>query len=144
MTVGWNNTEGWDKTPIMYELAKQFNFDAAHTLDRGDLGETSLRVHGHSYRAEVVLRGEVEPASGMIVDLGILDRELAAIRDRLDHHFLDKVPGLAIPTIENLCKFIWDALADGLPGLYSVRVLRDSSRDSATYYGAAIPSASLG
>ena len=56
----------------MYELSKQFRFDAAHTLDRVVQTESSRRIHGHSYRGEVTLRGRPDPVSGMIVDVGIL------------------------------------------------------------------------
>jgi len=49
----------------MYELSKEFRFDAAHTLDRAVDTESSRRIHGHSYRAEVVIRGRPDPKSGM-------------------------------------------------------------------------------
>jgi 6-pyruvoyl-tetrahydropterin synthase len=41
----------------MFELSKQFWFDAAHTLNRSIDAESSRRIHGHSYRAEVTVRG---------------------------------------------------------------------------------------
>ena len=55
----------------MYELSKQFRFEAAHTLQRVIDAEPSRRIHGHSYRAEVFLRGEPDPQSGMMMDLGL-------------------------------------------------------------------------
>jgi 6-pyruvoyltetrahydropterin/6-carboxytetrahydropterin synthase len=55
----------------MFELSKQFRFDAAHTLERSIDTESSRRIHGHSYRAEVTVRGRADPATGMIVDLGL-------------------------------------------------------------------------
>jgi hypothetical protein len=58
----------------MYELSKQFRFEAAHTLQREVDAEPSRRIHGHSYRAEVVLRGVPDPQSGMMLDLGKLAR----------------------------------------------------------------------
>ena len=51
----------------MFELSKEFRFEAAHTLQRANGTEGSRRVHGHSYRAEVAVRGLPDPASGMIV-----------------------------------------------------------------------------
>ncbi|MFX8949750.1 6-carboxytetrahydropterin synthase, partial [Acinetobacter baumannii] len=45
----------------MFELSKEFRFDAAHTLERVIDTESSRRIHGHSYRAEVVLRGHPDP-----------------------------------------------------------------------------------
>ena len=55
----------------MFELSKQFRFDAAHTLDRVIDADPSRRIHGHSYRAEVAVRGPADPATGMVVDLGL-------------------------------------------------------------------------
>ena len=119
----------------MFELAKQFRFDAAHTLDRAVAAEPSRRVHGHSYRAEVTLRGEPDPASGMLVDLGLLERRLAAAREALDHRLLDEVPGLGPATLENLAAWIWRAVAPTCPGLARVSVFRDSAGDACSYFG---------
>lgn len=120
----------------MFELAKQFRFEAAHTLPgRVVDAEPSRRIHGHSYRAEVVVRGEPDPATGMIVDLGMFERALGAARDGLDHRFLDEVAGLGRPTMENLAAWIWRTLLPMCPGLARVAVHRDSNGESCTYYG---------
>ena len=50
----------------MYELSKQFRFEAAHTLHRVIDAEPSRRIHGHSYRAEVFLRGFSVPAGSLL------------------------------------------------------------------------------
>jgi 6-pyruvoyltetrahydropterin/6-carboxytetrahydropterin synthase len=86
----------------MFELSKQFRFEAAHTLRRAIQAESSLRIHGHSYRAEVSVRGDADPVSGMVVDLGLFERALQDARDGLDHRFLDEVPDLGPATMENL------------------------------------------
>lgn len=117
----------------MIELTKSFTFEAAHTLERVVEREASLRVHGHSYRAEVTLSGEPDPASGMLIDLGLLEAELAAIRARLDHRFLDEVEGLRPATLERLARFIFEALAPRLPGLSAVAVCRDSLGERCLY-----------
>ena len=70
----------------------------------------SRRVHGHTYHAEVFLTGPRDPATGMVLDLGLLRQGLAVVREQLDHHMLDEVPGLGTPTLENLCLFIAQAL----------------------------------
>ena len=122
----------------MFELSQSFHFDAAHSLRRNaaDVGADeaigSRRMHGHSYRAEVTLRGNADPATGMLLDLGVLRAAIALLRERLDHHNLDEVDGLGTPTLENLCLFIHRALAH-LPGLSAVSVSRDSSGDRCVY-----------
>lgn len=112
-----------------YELSQRFYFEGAHTLERVIETESSRRIHGHTYIAEVAVAGRPDPGSGMIVDLGLFKRQLAAIHDQLDHRFLDEVPGLKPATLENLCAFIYRALQpSGLP-VCRVSVWRDASGD---------------
>ncbi len=115
------------------ELSQSFYFEAAHTLRRYVEGEveSSKRIHGHTYHAEVTLRGEPDPATGMVMDLGFVRRELAALRERLDHRFLDDVPGIGPATLENLCAFIARELRPALPLLVRVAVYRPASGDRA-------------
>lgn len=119
----------------MWELTKAFGFESAHTLHRAVQAEGSRRIHGHSYRALVTVRGEPHPETGMIVDAGVLESALGAARDGLDHSLLDEVPGLGAPTLENLCSWIWRELENGLPLLHRVEVRRDSQGDSCSYWG---------
>lgn len=119
----------------MFELTKEFRFDSAHTLRRVVETESSMRIHGHSYRAEVTIRGRPDPQSGMIVDTTIFDGLLADARDALDHRLLDEINDLGPATMENLSAWIWRRLSPSLPGLVKVQVHRDSTRDSCTYWG---------
>jgi len=121
---------------LTYELSKQFRFEAAHTLSgRAVDADASRRIHGHSYRAKIVVRGTPDPESGMVVDLGVLDQALAAVRDELDHRLLDEVPGLGPATIENLAAWIWRSLQPACSGLARVTVYRDSIGDACSYSG---------
>lgn len=120
---------------MMFELGKQFRFEAAHTLTRMIDGESSRRIHGHSYRAEVVLRGSANPDTGMVIDLGLVERALTEIRASLDHEFLDDIVDLGPATLENLSAWIWRRLEPACPGLARVSVYRDSSGDACTYFG---------
>jgi 6-pyruvoyltetrahydropterin/6-carboxytetrahydropterin synthase len=115
-----------------YLLSQTFCFDAAHTLHRKIDTESSLRVHGHTYRAEVSLSGQPDPATGMVVDLGLVRLQIEQLRNQLDHHLLDKVPGLGPATLENLCRFIFENLSIHFPALSVVRVWRDSIGDGCT------------
>jgi len=119
----------------MVELSKQFRFDAAHTLEREISAASSRRVHGHSYRGEVTIRGEVDPVTGMVLDLGQFEQMLEETRAALDHHFLNDVKGLGPGTLENLAIWIWQSLAERLPGLFAVTVYRDSGGETCRYFG---------
>lgn len=132
---------------MSFELSQSFIFEAAHTLQRSvPLPEyqASQRIHGHTYKAVVTIKGE-RAASGMLqvrkpgkriewasVDLFYLKAEIEKVRAQLDHHFLDEVEGIGPATLENLCVFI--ARNVGLP-VHSVTVSRqagDSCRYEAT------------
>lgn len=123
---------------MTFELSKQFRFESAHVLDR-DVAvaaerDASRRIHGHSYRAEVTVRGEVDPKSGMVLDFSLLERMLDEARSHLDHHFLNDVAELGPPTMENLAAWIWRRVAS-CPGLVCVTVHRDSTGETCRYFG---------
>lgn len=119
----------------MFELSKQFRFDAAHTLERVIETESSRRIHGHSYRAEVVVRGVPDSKTGMIIDLGLFERALQNARDGLDHQFLDELEDLGPPTMENLAAWVWRKVEPVCHGLCRVVIYRDGSGDMCTYFG---------
>ena len=123
----------------MFELSKQFRFDAAHTLDRSVDTESSRRIHGHSYRAEVTVRGRPDSVTGMVVDLGLLERTMSDARDTLDHRFLDEINDLGPATMENLSRWIWERLSPAIGNLFRVSVYRDSSGEACSYWGEEVP-----
>ena len=119
-------------SPGSYEISQRFFFDAAHTLDRSVEAEGSRRIHGHTYHAEVALSGRPDRRTGMVMDLGLLRQAIEKLRLKLDHRLLDEVDGLAQPTLENLCAFVWRELAGEAQGLASVRIWRESVGDACT------------
>lgn len=109
-------------TPMRVELVKTFRFEAAHRLPRLPESHKCHRLHGHSFRVDVSVEGEVDPDLGWLIDYAELARVFEPIRSRLDHACLNEIPGLQNATSENLAGFIWDALAADLPGLVSITV----------------------
>lgn len=112
-----------------FELSQSFYFEAAHSLNREMETESSRRIHGHTYVAQVTVSARPNGTSGMIMDLGIVRASVERVRGLLDHRFLDEVNDLGPPTLENLCVFIWHVFAEDLDGLISVRVGREASGD---------------
>jgi 6-pyruvoyltetrahydropterin/6-carboxytetrahydropterin synthase len=117
----------------MWELTKAFRFEAAHSISGTTLGAAGEEVHGHSFRAEVTIRGTPDPATGMVMDLGLLERRMADVRQALDHKLLNRIEGLGAPTLENLARFIWDRMDDDR--VFRVSVYRDSCNESCSYFG---------
>jgi 6-pyruvoyltetrahydropterin/6-carboxytetrahydropterin synthase len=108
----------------MLYLSQSFYFESAHTLKRAVDAEASARVHGHTYRCEVTVRGG-RNAQGFVIDLAHLRARVEPVRLRLDHRLLDDVAGLGAPTLENLCLYV----ATALPECCRVAVWRDASGD---------------
>jgi 6-pyruvoyltetrahydropterin/6-carboxytetrahydropterin synthase len=111
------------------DLSQRFFFDAAHTLHRTTDAEGSLRIHGHTYHAEITVTGVPDRHTGMVIDLGYLRAHVERVRKSLDHRLLDEVPGLAPATLERLCMFIREQLVDHLPGLSCIVVEREAAGD---------------
>lgn len=118
------------------ELSYRFTFDAAHHFPNYAAGHLYHGLHGHSFQAEVSVRGATDPTTGFVVDFAKLETACAKVREQLDHKYLNDVPGLELPSLENLCLWIWGKLVPEFPQLVRVTVRRDSYHQSCTYTGA--------
>ena len=117
------------------EISYAFGFDAAHRFKGMPRGHKYRGVHGHSFRAEIAIRGAPRPPHGFVTDLAQVERACLVLRKQLDHKLLNKIKGLNNPSLECLALWIWDRLATKLPGLARVTVRRDSLGQSCTYSG---------
>ncbi|MGF1455471.1 MAG: 6-pyruvoyl tetrahydropterin synthase family protein [Alphaproteobacteria bacterium] len=115
------------------EVCKAFTFEAAHYFNHRPDGHPNARIHGHSFRVEVVVEGQPDPRSGWIVDLGALAGDLDRLRDTLDHRLLNEIEGLETPALESLAMWIAGRLLDNYPRLRSVTVSRPTCFESATF-----------
>ena len=118
---------------MMLSITKEFRFDAAHFLPTAPKGHPNSRMHGHSFVCAVTLEGAPDPVTGLIRDFADIDAAVADVRDRLDHHMLNEISGLELPTLERMSQFIFSALSQKLPELASVTVRRDSLGESCTF-----------
>lgn len=105
----------------MITICKQFDFSAAHRLLSLPVDHKCHRLHGHSYRVDITLKGEPDER-GLVMDFEEIAKAFAPIRAMLDHHYLNEIEGLEIPSSERLAQFILNGVVDALPLLYSVRV----------------------
>ena len=126
-------------------------FAAAHRYRRPDWTDArnsevfgacaNPSFHGHSYTCDVTVRGEIDPDTGFVIDLGALDRVLAReVANRFDHRNINTdVPefadGKLIPTGENLARFIFERVQSAIGAMATVvrvRVAEDETL-SASY-----------
>jgi len=104
------------------EIYKQFTFEAAHRLPNLPQDHKCSRLHGHSYAVTIAIEGPIDVQTGWVQDFGDLKAAFAPISERLDHYYLNDVPGLENPTSEVLAVWIWAVVVDALPGLSRVEV----------------------
>jgi queuosine biosynthesis protein QueD len=107
---------------MQVELSKAFTFEAAHFLPTFPEGHKCRRLHGHSFRVELGVAGEVDERRGYLIDYGQVKAACEPVRAILDHSYLNEIDGLENPTAENLARWIWQRLKPGLPLLSAVRV----------------------
>jgi 6-pyruvoyltetrahydropterin/6-carboxytetrahydropterin synthase len=107
---------------VRVRLTRDFTFEAAHLLPRAPEGHKCRRLHGHSFRVEVTVEGEVDPATGWFLDYAEITRLVEPLRLQLDHYYLNEVKGLENATSENLARWIWDRLRPSLPSLARIIV----------------------
>lgn len=100
----------------MYEVYVAASFEAAHRLV-GDFGPAT-RTHGHTYRLEVIVRGESLKEDGTLFDIGELREAVDGVAASLHFRDLDEVSGLSgtNTTAENVAGFCWEKIS---PGLYN-------------------------
>lgn len=98
----------------MYEIYVAAGFEAAHRLV-GDFGPAT-RTHGHTYRMEVIVRGERLNEDGTLFDIGALRTATDELAASLHYRDLDEVPGLAgtNTTAEAVATYCWERLAPPL------------------------------
>ncbi len=116
------------------KLTKQFRFEAAHHLPTFPDGHKCRRLHGHSFRFDVVVEGIVDPAKGYLIDYGQIKAACAPLVNRLDHYNLNEIDGLQNPTSEVLAQWIYDHLKPELP-LLSKIVVYETCTSTCEYEG---------
>src|SRR5208283_347223 len=97
------------------ELRKTFQFEAAHLLPHLPKRHKCRRLHGHSFNVEVVVAGECDPKLGWLMDYADITAAFKPIWEKLDHYYLNEIPGLENPTSENVAFWIWRKLKRRLP-----------------------------
>jgi len=116
------------------ELHKVFHIEAAHRLPRLPAGHKCSRLHGHSFRVEIHIEGELDPELGWVMDFADLKAAFEPLYRQLDHHYLNEVEGLENPTSENLARWIWERLKPDL-SLLSKIVVAETCTSACTYRG---------
>ena len=141
---------------MMVYLTRRYRFSAAHRLHTEALSaEENARVygkcnnplgHGHNYVLEVTVAGRVDPATGMVCDLGYLDtvveQEVIGRFDEVHLNLDTENFRERVPTAENICLEAYRLLHSRLDGagpggevrLDRIR-LEETNSNSIEYFG---------
>jgi len=115
-------------------LTKDFAFEAAQTLPKVPSGHKCGQMHGHSFKVEISVEGEVDPLTGWLYDHSRISRAMEPLLEQLDHAYLNDIKGLENPTIENMCLWFWERLLQSLPGLSEI-VIHETPTARCSYRG---------
>jgi len=116
------------------DIFKVFHLEAAHRLPNVPAGHKCARLHGHSFRVEVHVGGDPGAETGWVMDYADVKVAFAPVFERLDHNYLNDVPGLENPTSERLAMWIWDALKPTLTALSKI-VVHETCTSGCVYSG---------
>lgn len=119
---------------MQVRLVKAFTFEAAHWLPTFPEGHKCRRLHGHSFRVEVVVAGAVDPAQGFLIDYGDIKKAISPLYDLLDHRCLNDITGLENPTSEMLARWIFERLSPALPQLAEI-IVHETCTSRCEYQG---------
>ena len=116
------------------ELRKTFQFEAAHLLPHLPESHKCRRLHGHSFKVDIVVSGECDRKLGWLMDYADISDAFKPIWKRLDHRYLNEIAGLENPTSEEIAVWIWKRLSPRLPMLTEV-VVAETCTARAVYRG---------
>lgn len=116
------------------EIYKEFQIEAAHRLPNVPPEHKCYRLHGHSFRVRVYISGTPDAESGWVMDFADISEAFAPLLAVLDHNYLNDIDGLENPTSENLARWIWGRLVQGLKGLTRIEV-QETCTSGCSYCG---------
>ncbi len=116
------------------ELVKSFGFEAAHHLPAFPEGHKCRRMHGHSFRVDVHVAGEIPEGQHHLIDYGEIGVIIEPLRGQLDHYCLNEIEGLANPTSEMIAHWLWERMKPDLPLLSQV-VVHETCTSRCVYRG---------
>jgi 6-pyruvoyltetrahydropterin/6-carboxytetrahydropterin synthase len=116
------------------QIFRAFTIEAAHRLPNVPAGHKCSRLHGHSFRIELHVKGEIDARTGWVMDFADLKAVFEPVFARLDHQYLNEIPGLENPTSENLARWIWSEMKSRLPLLSKV-VIHETCTSGCSYDG---------
>ena len=131
--MSWPGTTSGDGSSaqelMKVRLSRSFHFEASHRLDHLGPEHPCYNLHGHSYRVEVEVSGEVDLTTGFLIDYSEIKRIVQPLIARLDHTHLNDVEGLPLTSTEYIARWLWERIQPELPIISRITIHEtDSSK----------------
>lgn len=105
----------------IFQLSKDFTFEAAHRLTKVPSCHQCGNIHGHSYKVRIHCEGTIDDTLGWVVDYATISAAVRPIIDKLDHSYLNNHFDFET-TAENLAWWLCAVITPLLPQLSAVEV----------------------
>ena len=117
----------------IFEITKQFTFEAAHYFPNMPEGHIYKKIHGHSFVVEVTFSGKKNKDNQWVTDFDELSKSLNEIKKKLDRKCINDIKEIGIPSLENISSWIGKQLQKKYSNLCSIKLSRPSCGEYCLY-----------
>ena len=117
----------------IFEITKQFTFEAAHYFPNMPQGHIYRKMHGHSFVVEVTFFGKKNKESQWVTDFDELSKSLNEIKKKLDHKCINDIKEIGLPSLENISCWIGKQLEKKYSNVRSIKLSRPSCGEYCLY-----------
>ncbi len=117
----------------MFEITKQFTFEAAHYFPNMPKGHIYRKIHGHSFVVEVTFYGKKNKTNQWVTDFDEITESLKKIKKKLDHKCINDIKEIGLPTLENISSWIAKQLKKKYSNVCSIKLSRPSCGETCLY-----------
>ena len=117
----------------IFEITKQFTFEAAHYFPNMPKGHIYRKIHGHSFVVEVTFSGEKNKENEWVTDFDEVSESLNKVKKKLDHKCINDIKGIGLPTLENIALWICRQLKKNYSNISSIKLSRPSCGETCVY-----------
>lgn len=116
----------------------EYTVSAAHSLPLTPEDHKCRKVHGHNFSVVLFFEGEMNENTGWVFDYAKIDEAwFQNIHPKIDHQYLNEIPGLMNPTSEVLCRWIWNEVKQikSISAFLSEVQVKETNRLGCSYHG---------
>ena len=117
----------------VFEITKQFTFEAAHYFPNMPEGHIYKKLPGHSFVVEGTFYGKKNKENQWVTDFDELSKSLNEIKKKLDHKCINDIKEIGLPTLENISSWIGKQLKKKYSNVRSIKLSRPSCGESCVY-----------